>query len=143
MTDNKTSLPDGLVTAYRMTNFEVLSEVPFVLKVDSFSPSLEELFTNLNYKSACFITAYNPESVELSTSTNEIAQKNLHKDLTDLDCFILQGFGADPNGEWEGEPSYFALGITLADAKNLGNKYRQNAIVWCDQMCIPALVLLN
>jgi hypothetical protein len=55
MTNNKTSLPDGLVIAYRMTNFEVLSEIPFVLKVDEFNQSLEELFTNLNYKSACFI----------------------------------------------------------------------------------------
>lgn len=143
MIGNKTELSEELVAAYSSTNFEVHAETRFVLKVGEFNENLKLIFSQLNQMTACFITAYNPESIEQSVFENDSAQGKLYEDLVSLDCTIFNGFGSDPDGNWEGEPSYFASGITLIDAKNLGKKYRQNAIVWCDQKCIPELVLLR
>lgn len=143
MNNNKTSISDELIVAYGATNFEVYAEKPFVLKVGEFSHDLETLFSKLKYNHACFITAYNPESVELSICENKLAQAKLYEDLLKLECKILEGCGSDPEGKWEGEPSYFVLGIKQSDAINLGKKFKQNAIVWCNQNCIPELMLLN
>ena len=143
MNENKTVLSQELIAAYSSTNFEVHAETRIVLKVGEFNQNLKLIFSQLNHSTACFITAYNPESIELSVHENQSAQQELYDDLVSLDCTIFNGFGSDPDGNWEGEPSYFASGIAFIDAKNLGKKYRQNAIVWCDQKCIPELVLLR
>ena len=143
MSDIKTVLPSELVAAYEATNFEVNYETPFVLKVGTFSKDLQSMLSKLNHNTGCFITAYNPESIEKTLVENESSQEKLYSDLSALDCKIFCGFGADPDGNWEGEPSYFAIGISKENAQRLGKKYRQNAIVWCDERCIPELLLLR
>ena len=56
---------------------------------------------------------------------------------------VVNGLGSDPTDQWEGEPSFFVMGISLPEAKIFGRKYRQNAIVWCDASCIPVLITLR
>ena len=143
MSDIKTVLPNELVNAYKSTNFEVNYETPFVLKVGTFSEDLQSMLSKFNQNTGCFITAYNPESIEKTLVENKTAQEQLYSDLSALDCKIFCGFGADPDDNWEGEPSYFAIGISKENAKRLGKKYRQNAVVWCDERCIPELLLLR
>lgn len=137
------TLSNDLVAAYKSTNFEVHYEVPFVLKIGLFSKGLQSLFSKLNYKTGCFITAYNPKSVKKTPVENRIAQEQLYFDLSKTNCKIFNGFGSDFAGNWEGEPSYFVIGITKENAKKIGRKYQQNAIVWCDEKCIPELILLR
>lgn len=143
MSDIKTVLPNELVNAYKSTNFEVNYETPFVLKVGIFSEDLQSLLSKFNHNTGCFITAYNPESIEKTLIENKTAQEQLYSDLSAINCTIFNGFGSDPVGNWDGEPSYFAIGISKENSQRLGKKYRQNAIVWCDQKCIPELVLLR
>ena len=64
-------------------------------------------------------------------------------DLEKSKYLYFDGIGSDPSGEWEGEPSFLILGISKKSAKELGTKYRQNAIVWCDTDCMAELLLLR
>lgn len=143
MPDLQTELSEELIDAYKVTHFEVLSDPKFILKIDEYCEGLSNLFQNTGYETACFITAYNPASVELTSDQNQLTQSQLHSDLTQIKTVILDGIGNDPKGLWEGEPSFLVLGISINDAKKLGIKYKQNAFVWCGENCIPELILLR
>ena len=82
MSDIKTVLPNELVNAYKSTNFEVNYETPFVLKVGTFSEDLQSLLSKFNHNTGCFITAYNPESIEKTLIENKTAQEQLYSDLS-------------------------------------------------------------
>ena len=120
MSDIKTVLPNELINAYKSTNFEVNYEAPFVLKVGTFSQDLQSMLSKFNHNTGCFITAYNPESIEKTLVENKTAQEQLYSDLQAINCKIFSGFGVDPDGKWEGEPSYFAIGISKENAESLG-----------------------
>ena len=139
----KTQIPENLINAYKSTNFEVYSNPKFILKVDEFSSGLEELFFKLNFSTGCFITAYNPKSVEFTDAENKTLQNALYEELKKSEYHVINGLGSDPAGQWDGEPSFFVMGITLSEAKVIGRKYKQNAIVWCDDNCIPDLIILR
>jgi len=67
----------------------------------------------------------------------------LRKDITQNDLVIIDGYGENSEAEWEKEDSYLILGLSLNQAKVLGVKYEQNAIVWVNENLIPDLVLLR
>jgi hypothetical protein len=56
---------------------------------------------------------------------------------------VILSEGKHPSDDWPIEASYLVLGIALNEACELGKKYEQNAIVWCDSTCLPRLVLLR
>ena len=55
----------------------------------------------------------------------------------------IEGAGSDPAGDWPEEHSYFGLGVGLEDAKRLGVRFRQDAIVWTGRDAVPRLILLR
>jgi hypothetical protein len=140
---NDSILPPPLIDAYKKTNFDVLATPSFTLNVASYSADLKLLHERHRVESSCFITAYNPYSEELKPDQNSAAQHKLMETLLGLGFKVLEGLGSDPTGEWEGEPSFFVLGISILQSKALGNEFKQNAIVWCDKRCIPELLLLR
>lgn len=93
--------------------------------------------------SSAFITAWNPYSRPSCAETNQQRQFRLLKESQDKGFIIYLGEGKHPSGEWEGEQSLLLLGISLDEAKAIGEKWEQNAIVWSDADCIPQLVLLR
>lgn len=139
----ETELPKRLIDAFRTADYEVHTNPKFVLQVGKFCFDLENLFREFNLSTGCFITACNPKSAELSKEQNTLLQETLHSDLVTQNLQIIKGLGSDPSGEWRGEPSFLAMGISFSHAKSLGIKYEQNAILWCDQRCIPELILLR
>jgi hypothetical protein len=143
MTEFKTQIPENLINAYKSTNFEIYSDPKFILKIDEFNPELKELFLKFYFSTGCFITAYNPKSVEFTDVENKSLQDALYKELKKSEYHVINGLGSDPAGQWDGEPSFFVMGITLSKAKVIGRKYKQNAIVWCDDNCIPDLIILR
>ena len=143
MKKENTDLPPGLIEAYKNTDFNVMSEKPFTIKVDVYNENLQLIYRKYSVKTACFITAYNPFSETVSKTNNQISQRRLLEDLEKSEYPYFDGIGSDPSGEWEGEPSFLILGISKKSAKELGTKYRQNAIVWCDTNCIAKLLLLR
>jgi len=140
---NSTTLSPGLVSAYEATYFHVITVPAFILKIGIKSNELEMLFNKSGHKTATFITACNPFSNSLSDEDNQLRNIQLKADLNNLNIKFIDGFGQDPLGEWAGESSFFALGIDYDLASELGAKYEQNAIVWCDADAVPHLILLR
>jgi hypothetical protein len=89
-----------------------------------------------------------PDGLESAQRTqtrevNEAAQAQLEAELTALGLPFLRGEGVDPSGSWPGEPSVLVLGITEEEARRLGRRYGQNAIVVAGRDAVARLVMLD
>lgn len=129
--------------AYQQALYEVHAAVPFVLTIGVRNTMLAGLFQQHAVASAAFITAYNPFGELLSEELNRAAQSQLLSHLSKHGLITLPGIGKDPSGIWPGEPSCLALGISSADACELGSQFNQNAIVWVSHNAVPMLALLR
>ena len=67
----------------------------------------------------------------LSKQENEARNERLKTELVSR-YTIYEGAGLDPNGEWEGEASFLAVGITRNIAEVLATRFEQNAVVIVD-----------
>jgi hypothetical protein len=114
----------------------------FILKIGVHSPELVRFYKPFGAGSA-FITAENPYGKKLSAKENEVRSKQLMSEMKSKYMTVVEASGEDPLGEWEAEVSCLVYGITLEDAKAIGNKYEQNAIVYCGEDAIPQLILLR
>ncbi len=119
--DVENRIEEALLQAYRQTDYRVAADAPFTLRVGQTSRELLDLYAR----------------------QNELRMKHLEEDVARLGYRMLPGYGADPSGDWPGEPSLLVLGISLDKAKRLGMKYDQNALVWCGANGVPELVLLG
>lgn len=137
---NKSLVSNELIDAYTATNFVVESQPTFTLKVGTHSEDLARLYEKAGVNTACFITAYNPFSVLLTTPHNVARQAELLNDLAALKLKFLLGYGQDDDSDWN-EPSVLILGITHEDSMKLAVKHEQNAFIWCDEEATPKLVL--
>ena len=137
------SVASELKEAYRATHFNVLEPASFTLRIGSQSRDLSNLYQNYNISTAAFITAWNPFSNPTPEHENARMQRRLEKRLHELSIAFFPGMGEDPSGEWPGEPSVLALGVSREAAIGLGREFRQNAIVWIDADCIPDLLFLR
>lgn len=137
-----TTLSPDLIEAYKATNFHVSADTPFILNISVESSALKNIYDLYQVKTAAFITAFNPFGELLAIEENAIRNKKLRDELNNLDLKFIAGFGQDPLGQWPGEESYLILDLTLSMAKELGTKYGQNAIVWCEADAVPELVFL-
>ena len=134
---------DELREAYLATNFNVLGPILFTLKIGEPSENIAKLYLNYNALSAAFLTAWNPHSELTSQRENERAQLQLEQKLNDLSITVFPGVGEDPSGNWPGEQSALALGISKDEAERLGREFQQNAIVWIGADSIPKLIFLE
>ncbi|WP_432259056.1 DUF3293 domain-containing protein [Cupriavidus sp. TMH.W2] len=129
--------------AYRETRYRVLGEVPMTLRIDAPSTRLAALHSALGVACSAFITAANPFSQRCDDSANATRQQALAQDLARLGLGTIGGAGEHPSNGWPAEPSYLVPGLSLEDARALGEKYGQNAVVWCGADAVPRLVLLR
>lgn len=115
--------------AFADTNFIVYhtDEKSITLKVNNTSEKLELHFPEL--ESWCFITAFNPLPEILEIEENQKRNKQLEHDIQNLGLKYLNGKGVSADGNWS-EESFLILNCTLSTAKELGNKYKQVAIVF-------------
>lgn len=132
-----------LIKAYEGTEFRVLEPTPFTLRIGVHAPELGALYADLNVTSAGFLTAWNPFSTETSQAENRVAQLKLIRILSLNGFPTLNAFGVDPSGAWPGEDSVFVPGLELDEAKAIGIKFGQNAVVWAGLDAVPQLVLLR
>ncbi len=137
------SLPPSLVEAYKTTNYTVLAAKIFVLNVGQKSDGLEDLYRRLHIQTSAFITAFNPYSKALTHEENITRNEALKNELDGIALAVVKGYGQGPEGLWEKEDSFLAFGITKEEAIKLGDKYEQNAILWCEADLIPQLILLK
>lgn len=140
---SKSAIPLETIAAYRATHYRVIDQIPFVLKIGRPSQHLQRLFRENDLHSAAFLTAWVPFSHPTSEADNRAAQARLENDISQNSLPVIAGEGLDPTGEWPGEPSVLALGLSLEAASSLRVQYQQNAIVWADQDIKPQLILLR
>ena len=120
-----------LIKAYRQAHYVV--ELPgnsITLRIGQINSDLAKFMADEGVTAAAFLTAFNPYSEELSESDNEAAQRKMIADLRALNVSFISGEGRDPDGQWPGEPSLLALGISIQDAEILADRYGQNGFVW-------------
>jgi len=130
------------IQAYRETHFVVENEAPFVLLVGQQNEALAALHKMAGVESSAFVTAWNPYSKRCSDEDNVKRQEALAHDLHQLGLRFVNGVGRHPSSDWA-EPSFLVLGVSLEVAKELGERYEQNAIVWCGADAVPRLILLR
>ena len=130
------------VAAYEATNYRVFSDPQFVINIGQPSKLLGRLYEVYGCASAAFITAWNPFSIPTSHEVNAVALTRLQEELGSRSTPFIDGIGEDATGQWPGEPSVLALGLSLDTAKNYGVQFEQNAIVWAGTDACPQLILL-
>lgn len=139
-----TEIPEATIAAYKVTYFKVWIEDGFTIQLGEINQQLVGLFAKHQVESAAFITAYNPFSQpETELEKNTAAQAELEAEIESIDLDFYPGQGEDPTGKWAAEPSALVMGIGLEQAKMLGIKYQQNAIVWIGHDAKPHLLLLR
>ena len=111
-----------------------------VLRVGEPSAALQSLLEAQGAASAAFVTAANPRGEARSEAANAAAMSAL---VASLAWPYLAGEGRDPHGRWRAEPSVLVLGISRAQAEELGRRLEQNAIVFVEKGAAPELVLMR
>ncbi len=129
-----------LLQNYLRSEYRVFDgERTIVLNLDTTSPELKELYARHNAITAVFMTAWNPHSETTDPDRNEINMVALLHDLTGYTLY--NGEGADPTGEWPPERNVLALDVSMDKAVSLGQRYRQNAVIFANEDAIPRLIL--
>ncbi|MCK9200466.1 MAG: DUF3293 domain-containing protein [Gallionella sp.] len=131
------------VKAYLETDYCIAAPEPFVLRVGTASVPLASLYREHRTGCCVFVTACNPYSRLVGEQENAERQAELARELNRLGLTFFDGVGRHPAGGWPAEPGSLVLGLSLAAAKALGEKHRQNAIVWCGPGGTPELILLR
>lgn len=137
------TIEPSTIQAYLKTDYCVFGQVPLVLRVGVKNELLAKLYRQFAASSSAYITACNPHGQLASEKANAAAQARLVKELQRRGLNHVEGAGQHPQGGWPAEPSYLVLGLSLDEAKMLGRKYRQNAIIWCGDDSVPELVMLR
>ncbi len=136
-------IPAELIDAYRAAQYRVNAVPAFSLRIGQRSEALYRLVREAGAATACFITACNPLGELTDASANAAANVRLGFLLRALTPHLWSATGVDPAGSWPDEPGYLAAGIALAQARELGARFGQNAIVWIERDATPKLVLLR
>jgi len=136
-------IPTIIINAYLETDYYVYSNPPFILHVNIECERLAKLYKLYHTDSAAFISACNPFSQNTSEAINTAKQAELAGEIIRHGLTLFNGIGRHPASGWPEEPSFLALGLPLETAKQLGQNYRQNAILWCGGDAIPKLILLR
>ncbi len=126
-------ISDDLVDAYLSTEYRVFAPAgTIVLHANAYSTELADLHYKFGVNSSAFITAWNPHSELTDDAVNHKNQECLRHDVS-VYWRYLEGEGLDPEGIWPAEPSLFILGIELLQARELGLKFQQHAILYMQE----------
>ena len=140
MDERQSKLEPDLIAAYKNTLFQAnVSDEVITLRVGQKCSELQEVFEQHDVKTACYITAYNPFGRLLTKQGNEARNARLLRELAAL-YPVFEGVGVDPAGEWEGEASFLALGVSEDVSLALADVWEQNAVVFVDETFTVSLL---
>ena len=134
--------PENL-ESYTNADYYVYSDPKFILKIGEKSLNLIDFYQKFNKSQASFLTAYNPMSQEMTSEQNESMNNKLETLLVKMNYPFILAEGVCPESQLPGEKSFLVFGTELLIAKELGNKFQQNAILWINNDAIPQLILLK
>jgi hypothetical protein len=139
-----TQIHPDKVRAYLATDYRLGHTVQdIVLNIGRRSERLAALFTSSSVECGAFLTAHNPRGAIQSDDSNERGHVELAGLLRDQGLQAVEGSGSEEGTEWTAEKSYFALGLQLDAAKQIGRHFAQDAIVWVGADAVPQLMLLR
>lgn len=137
------TIDEQSIQAYLDTDYHVRGATPLTLKVGIPNTGLAALHKTHSVESSAYVTASNPFSQALDDSANDARQVVLAGELHQQGLTYIKGIGQHPTNGWTGEQSFLVLGLSREDARMLGARHEQNAIVWCGPNAVPELVLLR
>ena len=127
--------------AYRQTSFFADTPRGYLrLRIDERNPELDAVLAAEGAQSWAYVTACNPGSVALSKSENVQRQQMLEQAVREAGFVFFRGEGVGDDGQWSPEPSLLILGITRAQAVDLGRRFGQRAIVYGEAGGSPLLL---
>ena len=130
--------------AYAATDYRLgHTDQDIVLKIGKRSERLAALFAGTGFKCGAFLTAYNPHGSIQSDVANARGHAELASKLQVLGLEAIDGSGREEGTKWPAEKSFFALGLALEPAKEIGLHFHQDAIVWVTADTLPQLILLR
>ncbi|SMC82982.1 DUF3293 domain-containing protein [Polynucleobacter kasalickyi] len=139
-----TQIHPDKVRAYLATDYRLgHTSHDIILTVGQRSERLATLFADNAVNCGAFLTAYNPRGAIQSDAANDLAHAQLATKLMELELQAIEGSGSEDGTEWPSEKSFFALGLALDPAKEIGLHFDQDAIVWVGGDAVPQLVLLR
>lgn len=118
---------EDIIQSYNQAEYYV-DGIDEPLKVGKINTEVNKLLNQLKASSWCFITAWNPLSVELSPEENIKRNEELFAELNDLQ--VIKGEGCDPNGKWTPEQNFLIIDISRKKGIELAVKFGQRAIVY-------------
>ena len=130
-----------LIDSYLKTSFEVAGK--FTLRPRIKSDEIEKLFLQGNHQSASCITAFNPASRVCSDAENLSSHEKLIQEIESMKIQFASMIGHCTHGQWKSEKGLFLLGVSLDQAKQVGRKFNQNAIVFVGKDCIPDIYVID
>lgn len=139
--NNDSIIDPSTIQAYLETHYTVFADKPLVIKVGESSDALQKLHSVHGVDSSAFVTAWNPFSEKLEPAQNEARNAGLADELEARGLAFVEGEGIHPSNNWPAEPSFLIFGLTYEEAKAVGTRYEQNAIIWCGADSIAQLVL--
>jgi hypothetical protein len=132
------------VRAYLATDYRIgHTSQDIVLTIGQRSERLALLFAAKGVDCGAFLTAYNPQGTVQTDAANDRAHVELAAKLQALRLQAIEGSGSEEGTDWPSEKSYFALGLDLQPAKEIGTHFDQDAIVWVGADAVPQLILLR
>ncbi len=143
LTSFASALSESTLKAYLNADYKVLSKPPFSFKIGQLCTNLPQLLHEHHAICAAFITAFNPYGQLHTIEQNHEADDRLRAMIHAHQLSYCEGFGSDPDGQWEEEKSYLIINLALEPSKELARRFQQNALVWIDTEAIPQLVLLE
>jgi hypothetical protein len=139
-----TQIHPDKVRAYLATDYRIgHTAQDIVLTIGQCSERLAVLFAVTGVDCGAFLTAYNPQGTVQSDAANDQAHAELAAKLQELGLQVIEGSGSEEGTDWPSEKSYFALGLDLEYAKEIGTYFNQDAIVWVGSDAVPQLILLR
>jgi hypothetical protein len=139
-----TQIHPDKIRAYLATDYRIgHTSQDIVLTIGKQSERLAALFAAKGVDCGAFITAYNPLGTVQSGAANDQAHAELALKLQVLGLQAIEGSGSEEGTDWPSEKSYFALGLDLEYAKEIGAYFNQDAIVWVGSDAVAQLILLR
>jgi hypothetical protein len=120
-------LSSDLLNGYLATCYKI-HDPSIDIYISNENSALDTFLIKHNYKSWCFITAWNPFSIAQTKEVNDTLNEQLKADLSDYK--VYDGEGKDTLGDWPPEVSFFVANISKEKTKELATKYKQNAVVF-------------
>ena len=139
-----TQIHPDKVRAYLATDYRIgHTAQDIVLTIGQRSERLASLFAANGVDCGAFLTAYNPLGTVQSDAANDWAHAELARKIQELGIQAIEGSGSEEGTDWPSEKSYFALGLDLEYAKEIGAYFNQDAIVWVGSDAVLQLILLR